>query len=411
MVNSPRRPKEARGFALVTTLVLLALLVVAAYSLSALNRIGVGVAAGGAFQVRARQHALLALDLACAELQRTAGPDAACTGIAGLNGIGAGAGQPARHWCGVWDGSGGFQCWLVSGVVGPAIPSLGTSGAVTFLGAASLGADGADKEHVRVPVVAAYAPNRQGAMIRQGDYAWWVGDEGVKLSARLADDETPLPGGKHAVSELIVALSPIAPHLAAVEAFSQLALVTTPWLTPGQLQSNFHALTVTHSRMTGAATREAGLLNVNSTSARYWRGVAATYNQLKPAEAVPLSPAAFGTWMRDHMGDADAVAGKAAGQPYVSTSSFLGGDTLAGAIASAGGEVDDFAAVMGPWLVVRSDTFRIRAYGSAVNPADESRVEAVAWCEAVVQRTYGEIPGFGRRFVVVSFRWLGPDDL
>lgn len=410
-MNPPPRPKRVGGFALVTTLVLLALLVVAAYSLSALNRIGVGVAAGSTSQVRARQHALLALDLAGAELQRTAGPDGTCTGMAGLAGIAAGAGHPARHWCGVWDDSGGFQRWLVSGVAGPAIPALGTSGAATLLGTASLGADGVDKEHVRVPTVAIQAPNRQGVLVQQGDYAWWIGDEGVKLSACLAADETPLPGGKHALSELVVALSPTAPELASVEVFGQLALVTTPWLTPGQLQSNFHALTVTHSRMTGTATRAAGLLNVNSTSARYWRGVAATYNQLRPVDAAPLTPATFGTWMRDHLGDADAAAGKAAGQPYLSTDSFLGGDTLAAAIASAGGEVDHFVAVMGPWLVVRSDTFRIRAYGSAVNPADETKVEAAAWCEAVVQRTHEEIAGFGRRFIVVSFRWLGPDDL
>jgi hypothetical protein len=66
---------------------------------------------------------------------------------------------------------------------------------------------------------------------------------------------------------------------------------------------------------------------------------------------------------------------------------------------------------LGPMLTVRSDTFRVRAYGEAVNPADPSSIEALAYCEAIVQRTPEPMPGFGRRFVITHFRWLGPEDI
>jgi len=67
---------------------------------------------------------------------------------------------------------------------------------------------------------------------------------------------------------------------------------------------------------------------------------------------------------------------------------------------------------MRSWLAVRSDAFRLRVYGDAVNPADTSKIEAVAYCEAVVQRRPAlAAGGLGRKFVVVYFRWLGPDDL
>lgn len=89
-------------------------------------------------------------------------------------------------------------------------------------------------------------------------------------------------------------------------------------------------------------------------------------------------------------------------------------------------------------LSVRDDTFRIRAYGDAVDSGGE--VIARAWCEAVVQRVTeyhdpandADVPArlldssgsftdnsalteenrkFGRRFEVIGFRWLGADEV
>lgn len=98
----------------------------------------------------------------------------------------------------------------------------------------------------------------------------------------------------------------------------------------------------------------------------------------------------------------------------------------------------DLLSALGNGLCARSDTFVIRAYGETVNPqlpaTDADYVTARAWCEAVVQRLpeYVDAAGnaahvqpvtdnsvnltpqnqsFGRRFEVVSFRWLNPDDI
>lgn len=86
----------------------------------------------------------------------------------------------------------------------------------------------------------------------------------------------------------------------------------------------------------------------------------------------------------------------------------------------------DVLQVIGPSLSARSDTFRVRAYGEARD--DSERVRARAWCEAVVQRMPEFIDPdnaatdrgsdltrlnqrFGRRFEIISFRWLSEDEI
>ena len=86
----------------------------------------------------------------------------------------------------------------------------------------------------------------------------------------------------------------------------------------------------------------------------------------------------------------------------------------------------DLLQSMAPTLTVRSDTFTIRSYGASKNATGE--VVAEAWAEAVVQRLpefvdpadeayrpVTEINGinatFGRRFRVISFRFLSPREI
>jgi hypothetical protein len=86
----------------------------------------------------------------------------------------------------------------------------------------------------------------------------------------------------------------------------------------------------------------------------------------------------------------------------------------------------DLLSLIGSRISVRSDTFKIRAYGDAVDAS--GRIIARAWCEATVQRVPGFVDpadvawaaeaelssvnaAFGRRFELTSFRWLSPDEI
>ncbi len=85
----------------------------------------------------------------------------------------------------------------------------------------------------------------------------------------------------------------------------------------------------------------------------------------------------------------------------------------------------DLLTILGPVLSARSDTFVIRAYGNTLNRSNGA-VESEVWCEAIAQRlpeyvdpseaphtapALAENVNFGRRFRIVSFRWLSPDEL
>jgi len=90
----------------------------------------------------------------------------------------------------------------------------------------------------------------------------------------------------------------------------------------------------------------------------------------------------------------------------------------------------DLLTRLGPFLGVRSDTFRIRAYGDHRDPVSGA-VSARVWCEAIVQRrpeyvdssanapsaeNRGEAlsdtnAAFGRTFRIVGFRWLEGNEL
>lgn len=87
----------------------------------------------------------------------------------------------------------------------------------------------------------------------------------------------------------------------------------------------------------------------------------------------------------------------------------------------------DVLQAIGPSITVRSDTFRVRAYGESVDPVT-GVVKARAWCEAIVQRTPEYVDPintpevevdlltetnkkFGRKFNVTSFRWLHENEI
>ena len=86
----------------------------------------------------------------------------------------------------------------------------------------------------------------------------------------------------------------------------------------------------------------------------------------------------------------------------------------------------DILRPLAPILSARDDTFTIRAYGEA--RAADGTVQARAWCEATVSRDREFIDtadeadlttpptkpmnvAYGRRFKVLTFRWLNADEV
>jgi len=86
----------------------------------------------------------------------------------------------------------------------------------------------------------------------------------------------------------------------------------------------------------------------------------------------------------------------------------------------------DVLTKIGPSITVRGDTYTIRSYGDALDSKGE--IVARAWCEAVVQRSASPVgwdgtkdrliqpqrpneTGFGRKFRIISFRWLNQKDV
>jgi Tfp pilus assembly protein PilX len=84
----------------------------------------------------------------------------------------------------------------------------------------------------------------------------------------------------------------------------------------------------------------------------------------------------------------------------------------------------DLLTALAPYLRSRSDTFVIRTYGETINPVT-GQVAGKAWAEATVQRYPDPVDSadntdariaqpqgsFGRRFKIISFRWLSSADI
>lgn len=417
-----RHAKVERGFALVLTLALLALLVLAVLALSALVRTSAHVADGGARQVQARQNAQLALALALGDLQTAAGDDTRITGMAGIAGVPPGLASTTRHWCGVWRADGSFVRWLTSGANADA--SL-AGRSVELVGAGSVShATTFSANQEKEPVVAGLValPSSADPVAPRGDIAYIVLDEGVKLSAYAPVAERAEPALAPAIGstmllnqrKLRTAIETHAAALPKVWSFEQLALLPVPAaapLTPSVLQDTFHYVTLTSRVITASGQLQAGAVNINTTSALVWRSLLDLYTQTPGA--VGLSDSAIDT--RGNAlanGLAASGDGKASGGPFTSLDGLLVYLEASGQFPKGKGPAaSQVVAALAPILAIRSDTFRIRAYGDVTNPVSGAR-EASACCEAIVQRTPAMIDGImGRRFVVTYFRWLEPDEI
>ncbi len=203
-----RTTAPQRGFALLITVVLLSFVVMLLVGLAAYTKIETSIAGNTQRQAQAREHALLALNVALGQLQRQAGPDTRVTATA----HNFGAINGTRAYTGVWGaGTAGATplTWLVSGnefsvpdtaegaaegstvpaplAVTPDAPGNRT---VDLVGSNSIGSTNrtnfvaAPLQNIAVSGVPGALPTAQTVI---GRYAWWVGDQGVKAPVAVAD--------------------------------------------------------------------------------------------------------------------------------------------------------------------------------------------------------------------------------
>lgn len=403
------------GFALVMTLALLGVLVLAIFALSVLVRVGTQTVVTTAAQVQARQNALTGLAIGIGELQRAAGPDEAVTAMAGVAGVALTSAASTRHWCGVWRNDGSFVTWLASGAISSTSVATETVNlvAVGSVGNASSTSANVEKQPVVAGKIDIEISSVVAPAVNAGRYAFVVIDEGTKFAAYAPVENRAVPSvspfiGQSMLSDQVKLKNAIeaSSSTSALLSYEQLNLIGTQ-VTRGVLQDCFHYVTLTNRFLAGNEYRT-GMINVNTTSTLVWRSMLETYNTLPgvtPITTVNARGLAIGNNF------AASTVGKANNTPFTSTEGFRAYLTTIFPVNGSPTAQQVFNA-LAPLLAVRSDTFRVRAYGEATNATDQTKIEATAYCEAIVQRTPEMMPdGSGRRFVITYFRWLGPDDI
>jgi Tfp pilus assembly protein PilX len=407
-----------RGFALVITLTLLALLVLAVIALTALARVNSKIAGTSLQQAVARQNALLALDVGVGKLQLHAGPDNRLTGMAGVSG--APLQSTFRQWAGVWNST-PSPVWLVSGGNSSATPSL-TGSRLTIVGSHSVGspADTTDQEPVEVGLIDLPGIDGPGLVSKTGRMGYWVGDEGVKVSAVVSDEELQIGGtsgrGIRPNFRTLIssAYDPASSLNSRVVSLEQLKVRVGGFSRSG----SFHSLTRSHWALRGPAIHGpprpgqyvVGVFNINTSSEAAWRALLEFPDSTDPAFASMGSRAlSVARQIRDKI--------TARGRPFGSVDELINSNIIQNSFDAASPKVTaitqaDFFNELLPILTTRSDTFRIRAHGDVLDGADRATVQASAYCEAIVQRTPDLAPdSLGQQFILIYFRWLGRNDI
>jgi hypothetical protein len=172
------------GFALIIILSLTALLTFLLLSMATFVRVDTGLAETRNYQKLARDNAIYAFRLALSEIQKHAGPDQRITARADL--LDENITNP--YWTGIWNvdptSSGyGDVTWLVSGKNPD--PRIGVDDEVILLG------EGSASEIIALPrepiSITSHERKDKSNLIKQGHYAYWVSDEGIKASIAKID--------------------------------------------------------------------------------------------------------------------------------------------------------------------------------------------------------------------------------
>jgi Tfp pilus assembly protein PilX len=251
------------GFALVIALSLMAFVLLLLLSITTLVQVESRSAQNTQQQTQARMNALLGLQQALGELQRAAGHDQRVTATGDLW-VAPAVGT--EHLVGVWssedaDGDGqpdgAFQRWLVSNDDDNAATPDAKADSVNFVTLARpVANDGSggyivtNPDFVALVGAGSVAQNDPGqspqAVVAQkrsilsendqsaGNYAWWVGDNGVKATITQAD---PYASGQRTGTEWAVNANMLSMQGSAVSALSDFAsLDLSDEATVGKLQ-------------------------------------------------------------------------------------------------------------------------------------------------------------------------------
>ena len=206
---------QARGFALVTALMMMVLLAVLAIGMLALSSVELRKSDSGRAMDRAKANARLGLMLALGELQRHLGPDQRVSAGARIA-CGKAAGPAHPHWLNVWSTTrGDGSPWIVrdgekgglsdlrqtlkwnarderitclvsgneSGIRFDTDDATGAESMIEMVASGSLGTEADPSETVRAPRVE----------MANGSYAWWVGDLGAQANLATRDSSEGKP--------------------------------------------------------------------------------------------------------------------------------------------------------------------------------------------------------------------------
>lgn len=414
MIVRSSRFRRQRGVVLVVVVALLGLLAVLVLSLNALVRLDVQLEVNRDAHARARAQARAALEIAVGQLQRFAGPDARATAAAGEGVVNA-------AWIGVWSTNGGGDepiVWLVSGnerdplEMNPSIPvpDPETPGVKSVWLLNRRVPSAASSWRVKLPPidVRAHHPGQVGP-VAVSRFAYWIGDESLKLSVGEPPGSAAFPNDfpKPRLDAVFGESVPAVEHRARVllvdqagEAGFDRRIVRDRWL-------ELTAMARTVSGGVGEAELLPMAFNLNSSAGPdVWRAILSSAESALPSE-VRDDPEALDRFYNQLL----AVAGTAH-RPFRSMDAFV--DAVA-AVFPPESDVEPYWSRLQPVLTVRGDTYLVRAYGEACNPALPETAPPLsrAWLEALVQRIPDPHPDgqFGRAFRVVGIRWLSAEDV
>ncbi len=213
--------QKRRGFALITTLLLLVLAVMLVVALLSLRMKEGSKVSSDRELAAARANALYALDVAAGELQRYAGPDQAVSGSAAVLEEDDVANP---HWTGVWSATEtgrlneSVGAFLVSGNEKFDLDETTSAYPAGYLDPVDP-LDLSDPDVLELVKETSDSPERQVLVkkqevpaeadaVRRGHYAYWVGDEGVKARVDLRDPYRNDPSDEAGANRLRIAQRP-----------------------------------------------------------------------------------------------------------------------------------------------------------------------------------------------------------